>query len=325
MNRRERRLLKREMGKFQKKMRGMSFPCLAPGCKNSAIKSHSQQKEGQLRAIARQGMVYALERNFYRSVRPDHVIGLTVILTGIAEASTFPGFCSHHDKELFSDLEDRPLTRNDPTQALLLFLRGITYEYAQKRKGAIWLKWFLSAASGIIEAELIEEMAYFQKGMEGFVDFDGPFYLRAAFDTFKNNLDWLITEWEIIPKNVMASCSCCFSPLRDDHVDYKLNHPGEPGPLVVFNLVPEENQTHIIISWHEQDSKHTVWIREAIADRASLEGLINECAIAESEDTCFSPDLWESIPEVVQNQVKHAMRKSEFRGSLKELPVVIKV
>jgi hypothetical protein len=321
MNRKQRRSITREIGKLQKRLKQREFTCLFPGCKEPAINSHSQQKEGQLRVIAKEGVVYALERNYYRSLKS----GLTLIPTGISKASTFPGFCGNHDKEIFWDLENRALKKGDYAQASLLFLRTISYEYAQKRKGTIWLENFIKITRGIIEPELTRATTYLKEGMKHFVDFDGPFYLNAAFDALEKNPDLLVTEWEIITKNLMASCCCCFSPLLDDHVDYKIEHPNEPGPVVMFNLIPEENHSHIIVSWHKQDSKHTAWIKESMAVKASLERFINECAIVESEDTCLNPDLWKSTPHEVQAHALHAMRKSEFRGPLIDCPLVIKV
>jgi hypothetical protein len=311
------------MGHFQKELRKMKFCCLVPGCGNPAIRSHSQQKEGQLRAIAKDGMVYSPEKNYYKGFKQ----GLDMRRIGIGQASTFPGFCDYHDKELFSNVEVRPLTKDDHTQALPLLLRSLAFEYTQKRRGAIFLEWLLKETKGIIPSESSEEMAAFQGGMKLFLDFDGPFYLDAAFEALTTNSDWLVTEWQIIPKNIMASSSCAFSPLRDAHIDYKINHrkDREPGPLVMFNLIPEENQTHIVVSWHQKDSKHTDWIRESMSDMARLELFINQCAIAESEDTCLNPDLWDNTPRDVQNDALNAIRSYLFRGLLDECPLVIKL
>lgn len=326
MHRRERRLMMHQMGKYYKKVKKMTFPCLFPGCEDSTIKSHSQQREGQLRAIAQQGTVYALERNFYRSLKPGHIMEQTLVRTGIAEASTFQGFCGYHDKKLFSDLERRPLVRNDSAQAVLLYLRAISYEYTQKRRGAIWLEGVIDIASGIAKLELAEGihiLTLLMGGMKLFVDFDGPFYLNAAFDALEKNPDLIVTEWETVAKNLMASSCCCFSPLRDDHIEYKNKHRGEPGPLVMFSLVPEENQTHVVVSWHRQDSKHTLWIKESMV--RNLERFINECAIAESEDTCLNPNLWEKTSPDIQKDVQHAIRHNDFRGPLRDCPIVIRI
>jgi hypothetical protein len=326
MNRKERRKIMHGMGKLQKKIKKALFGCLFPGCSQGAIRSHSQQKEGQLRTIAREGMVYVLDRNFYRSVKGTQAPLLELIPTGIAEASIFPGFCGNHDKDLFADLEDHPLTKGDRKQALLLFLRTIAYEYAQKRRGAMFLEGLLREASGLIAPEVAREMALVQKGMKIFVSTDGRFYLGAAFAALKEvSFDWFTTEWQVIPINVGASCSCCFSPLLDNHVDYMIKHIGEIGPVVTFNLIPRENHTHIIVSWHEKDSKHTPWIIESMGDKSLLELFINRCAIVESEDTCFNPDLWENTYPDVKIQALNAMRPDMFRGPIDKCPLVIRI
>jgi hypothetical protein len=149
-------------------------------------------------------------RNYYRGVKG----GVEMRRVGIAEASTFPGFCDYHDKELFTDLEDRPLTKSDHKQALLLLLRSLSFEYTQKRKGAIFLEWVLKETNGIIPSESSAGMAAFQAGMKLFVEFDGPFYLSAAFESLKTDPDWLVTEWQIIRRTSWPLPLVVFAPSR---------------------------------------------------------------------------------------------------------------
>ena len=73
-SRAEKRRFLRVMGKLEGRLKKTHFRCLYPGCTRNAILSHSQQKEGQLRAIAVEGCVYAMDHGFYSAAkRPsDH-------------------------------------------------------------------------------------------------------------------------------------------------------------------------------------------------------------------------------------------------------------
>ena len=97
--------------------------CLHPtaptGCSEGIIKAHTVQRMGGgLKAIARDGYVYAygrhpsfFQKNDLRIVKPE--------LIGTRKASTFRGFCAAHDAALFRAAEDRPF---QPTQEQLYLL-----------------------------------------------------------------------------------------------------------------------------------------------------------------------------------------------------------
>jgi len=90
-------------------------------------------------------------------------------------------------------------------------------------------------------------------------------------------------------------------------------------------LIPQKNETHVVICWHSQHRDLTKHLTEKLNCEDELEIFINECAIAESEDTCINPDIWESATEQEQNEVLHAMRHQYFRGELENIPRLIKM
>src|SRR2546425_1263559 len=67
----KRRLLQKALGKAEAAANRLVFNCLYPGCSNTAIRSHSQQREQQLRSISQAGEVYALRRNTYQGLKDD--------------------------------------------------------------------------------------------------------------------------------------------------------------------------------------------------------------------------------------------------------------
>ncbi|WP_145729681.1 hypothetical protein [Nitrospirillum pindoramense] len=72
--------------------------CLTPGCSNHTIKSHTVQKNGPLKSVSYNNYVISPELTFN---------GPEIRRVSLEKASTFQGFCRHHDEVLFSGFEKR--------------------------------------------------------------------------------------------------------------------------------------------------------------------------------------------------------------------------
>lgn len=107
--------------------------CLHPKapdeCEGKIIKAHTIQRSGGLTRIARDGHVYGGKADLGVLKKSDGVIPFALI--GINEASTFTGFCSRHDTELFRPIETEPFTASQE-QLLLYGYRPICRELYTK-------------------------------------------------------------------------------------------------------------------------------------------------------------------------------------------------
>lgn len=95
----------------------------------SSIQSHTIQRRGGLAAIAEDGHVYSTKKAFNEIDKREGQIDMAKI--GVGKASTFPGFCSHHDTELFRSVESAD-SKLDAYNGFLLSFRAVTYELAAK-------------------------------------------------------------------------------------------------------------------------------------------------------------------------------------------------
>jgi|TARA_A100001391_G_scaffold183172_1_gene150131 hypothetical protein len=95
----------------------------------TSIKSHTIQRRGGLRAISESGHVFSTKRAFANLEKRDGQVDMEQI--GVGQASTFPGFCSHHDTELFKPVEQAS-SKLDAYSCFLLSFRAVTYELAAK-------------------------------------------------------------------------------------------------------------------------------------------------------------------------------------------------
>lgn len=93
------------------------------GCSEKIVSAHTVQRGGVLDRVAEDGHVLAWQQceNHKHDLRPR----------GINRASTFPGFCSRHDNDVFRPL-DREAFVGTPEQAFLLCLRALAHECHKK-------------------------------------------------------------------------------------------------------------------------------------------------------------------------------------------------
>lgn len=320
-----RRAVTRAFGKAQKKINKLRVKCFYPDCTLDAIDSHSQQKLGQLRVIAENGEVYGMQRNHYQTLKklPDSPF---LVRTGIAEASTFKGYCAKHDKSVFEPIELRPLKPDDEEQAFVLFVRAFSYEFAQKRRMLEWYTLILNEVRSFVARDLLEYLELMRDGNAAFFRQDAPYYMNRIFSALENrDFSDLTTVWKTLSENIGLSVCCVFSPLLDKHENHMKNTWGTPQPMVAFNLVPGESVTHVITSWFPNSDAFCDWINDEIGAREGLELYINRCAFAESEDTCVRPSLWESLSEKDRKDTEIAMASYHVRGSLDSIPRIVRL
>uniref|UniRef100_UPI001C3F336A hypothetical protein n=1 Tax=Azohydromonas lata TaxID=45677 RepID=UPI001C3F336A len=100
---------------------------------NEIISAHSIQNKGQLHLIAEEGHVYRLNADLSTLNKTNGLAEPKKI--GIKQASTFAGFCKHHDNALFEPIDNQPLSRNKKQVALYAY-RCICRELFVKENAA---------------------------------------------------------------------------------------------------------------------------------------------------------------------------------------------
>lgn len=111
-------------------------PLASPGTCSSpeAIKSHTVQRRGGLAAVAENGHVYSSKAGFADLGKNVGMVSPKKI--GVKAASTFPGFCSYHDSEMFRPVENIDAVLNS-MNAFLLSFRAVAYEVSTKAASII--------------------------------------------------------------------------------------------------------------------------------------------------------------------------------------------
>jgi hypothetical protein len=109
--------------------------CLVPGmsCTATAIRAHSVQNSRVLDLLVRDGHVKAPK------IRIDRVAGPLISFEDVGrnQATTFAGFCSEHDSNIFKAIDNNAFQPTNPEHLFLTAYRAVARELHAQMDGAI--------------------------------------------------------------------------------------------------------------------------------------------------------------------------------------------
>jgi hypothetical protein len=168
--------------------------CLEPqmSCQNKAIRAHSIQNAKTLDLLVTSGHLIALRSRFSES-------GLQIDFQSVGrnEASTFTGFCSEHDRDIFAPIDKGTLDTTNREHRFLLAYRSVTFElHAIIEKAAMIQKMYearvergwdpsseLSPAGRLATLDLLHAFVTWRYRADNFdVDFPSGDYSKIEHD-----------------------------------------------------------------------------------------------------------------------------------------------
>lgn len=307
----------------EKHLRRKASNCLCPSCTQKAIRSHSLQRNGWLSAVAEKGHVVGVCRqiaaNLYRA-SPESPPTPRLDRIGLAEASTFWGFCNRHDTELFECIECKPLQKGNIEQVFALHLRAFSYERVAKRNQLVLFRNLPEMADELA----IRDQMFMADSKWRWDDF----WRDDKYCLFEKNYSY---EWLIIPKNIGVASVTMIPPLSALMEDrYMTSHRNNDGsycvarPAFSLSVIPEYKNTHVVMCWNNEDNDFVApWKNElSAAEGQSLSFFLNKCIFTKSEDYYLRPSIWDSLSKEEQTQLGYLL---EFCGEMGVVPTIITI
>ena len=309
--------------------------CLAPDswlseCRGQIVRAHTVPKSGSLKLIARQGHVYSFNPTidpFDENRQLKSQEKLKPELLGINKASTFTGFCSHHDDAIFAPLEKQAF-RGTPEQCFLLWYRALTRELYAKRgqkdsaalarnhrdKGKpleqqIKIQECYQVYQPAIEAGL-RKLNHYKSISDGMLE-------RQNFDAIQA----YIIEFEE-PPPVMGSGG--FYPEQDfEGVKLQSVVSDDIPDLLCFTSFYGGEHGVVVFSWLSENARAcSAFIKtlDAIPDELVTSALLR-CFFEYCENVHIKPDWWEDLPNRTRNsaiqRLQHPM-SSPHLGKIRD-------
>ena len=317
--------------RVEKTMNEQPFTCLYPGCSELPIRSHSQQEGGSLKTIQREGKVYTIRRRMettFVDLSKSSDCLPPVCLTPISRATTFSGFCNRHDTDLFSCLENVPhLIPGNMEQVVALYRRSIAFAVANRRFN---LNQMLGMAQELPEIKDNPALKGTIINWRIMLKYDMACTYQPSFDSDAAERFEFI--WRVIPRNIGISCASGIPPLDDEAgdklvgelIDYSTGMMKAPRPIISFNVVPENDRTHVVLIWDKQFLPYVNDVRASASsfDKDVIELFFNDALLNRSEDFTMSPDLWEGLSDSVRNTIRELIIPEHMREKV-EVPRLV--
>ena len=277
--------------------------CLAPfgwlkDCKGQVIASHTVSRSGSLGAIARNGHVYS----YVPSIKSFDDAGGRLVprLLGWRTASTFPGFCAHHDKHLFAALEDVTFTGSQQ-QCFLLSYRAIVWEYFTKLRAVNHGPLHAAMVAGMpepVKALMAEHSHISDLGLRDITKH------KTTYDAVLEQGKWsechgLLIEFS---GNFPIQCAAAWAPLEDIHgtkIQTLDLSPRVPQTATLLSFAANE-KSYFLLSWLDYSAEVTEQLAKSISDLppADVPGAVAALLLLTSENCHFSPDWYEGLSDV---------------------------
>lgn len=292
----------------------------APGeCSGPIIRSHSIQRNINLTRIAPHGHVLQFQADLWTLEKTGDI---AIDLVGVKEATTFNGFCSHHDDSTFAPIEKRGYN-GDIGQAVLLGYRSLVKEKYAKQSHIEMVKGILKVLP--------------QRPDESFEEAYATLMLKAS--SHANYLGIVEIDRQLI-KYFGAMKTTNFS----EFCSVIVHASGEPGFLVATAINPEHDFTgkrlqtitdlkaplqtisvatqctdagvDIIFAWHKNSHTVAAYFLDSLlslpADRVS--DAIVRMLFEYSDNIAISPTWWDSLSSGQQESLKNRMKSHTSMG-----------
>lgn len=294
-------------------------------CAGQIVRAHALQRSGILEALSESGHVYMFTPRVGR--------GMTLSLVGIGDATVFTGFCKHHDRTLFREIDFDAGESFDPAslrQAVLLAFRAVACEYWKKLNARVLHATLLERqerrdVSGIARLLNLEEAD--ARDMAGGAEYtrrlvrsfdQGIARLSAWFASLRSQLrngSYHLSRHVCLdfagPATVAASA--VFTPWFDASDEpIRPLRPGSPAWDLALTALPGKEKTHLSFLHHRRWTAHYERFFRVLASarQEDREVAVSKWLVLHCENTVYSPRFIDTLDQGTVSGLASAFEKS---------------
>ncbi|EPW5277193.1 SEC-C domain-containing protein [Yersinia enterocolitica] len=302
------------------KNKGKHYACLHPdasdnSCSKRIINAHTVQKNGPLKRIIN-------SENNVLCFSFDASQNYTVKSIGWNKASTFTGFCGHHDKEMFSIIEDSFFCDNEK-QCFISGYRSFSMEYFKKLSVLKSIPYMKDNAD---KGKSFEKQKKYQHTLDimnhGFSQ--GMNALKSTLDDYAKS--FRINDFSSFNSlsihfsgELNIAATFAFSP--DFSLDGERQQYLLPGSAFIENLSVTVLLTDVgfawVFSWPKSFTCCTKFIQSLIElPEDEVASTIIDMIFSYSENVYFSSNWWNGLDIAYKNMIIHMANKVQYSKPL---------
>jgi hypothetical protein len=288
--------------------RKRAYRCLAPGCEEKAIWSHSIPRSACVEALAEKGILYTRPMSMNSGLKMTATTDPPTILhVGVGLAGVFKGYCPRHDAFLFASAEPTGRQRKRG-MAVALHLRALSVEYCRKRQV---MEFYSRIAELTTDSDIRADYGMLAQELHTWLSCFEKVYLGTVFGA----ADVDRVEYFCLPfaRNLEVSCCGCFD-----------GAPGAFDSIIAYNLISYADMSILFLTTfsavkHYLDS----YLAQYVLPRY-VQKLINDIAFFHCEEPLISPRLWRSLNQDQQLRLRLSLRHPALRNET-QAPTIITV
>ncbi|WP_026476149.1 YecA family protein [Alkaliphilus transvaalensis] len=264
--------------------------CLHPdkaSCSNRIIKAHSIQNNRILNRLSYKGkLVMPIPK-------PKDIISGGWSQWGRGQATTFKGFCSHHDLSLFRLIDESKFDYS-AEHVFLHTYRNLSHELYKKMLG---FKRISSWFQGQLEKDRLKR----DITRAFFTDIRCLMYVKEVLDSGIQSQNYESLSYKIweVEQEIFFAASGFFAPQKDlklNNIQKTTNSLEDELKYIFFSVFPCEEKSYILISWlknHDCELKYFVNQINDLSEEKRLSYLSNMIVVA-TENIVINPIKWEN-------------------------------
>ena len=278
-------------------------------CSPKIISAHTIQRNGGLSVIASDGHVFSLlkHRGMFNESTFETSGGANRV--GIKDASTFRGFCSKHDDQLFAALEKEPF-RGTAEQMALLGYRAVCYELLMKQyllRVDDFIKEMDKGQSILVQQFHQEALSYRDSGAEKAIQeltLQKSRYEEMLFSKNYTNLAHYVVFFPSIPEVMCSGIAQATHDFLGNKI-VELGHLSVSADWMTFSLIATDDGGAAVFTWlaDHLKSKSVMMTLNSLPDAEQPHAIVR-FAFEFFENTYFSPEWWDSLEKQTQVQLK---------------------
>ena len=280
--------------------------CLHPDasqltCSKQIVRAHTVRKSADLKKLSEAGHVYHMSFDAKIMDKPPEEFKPTKI--GINRASTFYGFCSTHDTEIFAPIETQAF-KGTPEQCFLLGYRAFSKEVHSK-EGAIrsvdTIREYAGKSQSMGRHEVEQAISAFELGTKS-----SQYDLKVHYEIYQHAL--IEKEWDefravIIYFDSLPDILC--SGISKPEYDFLGNQLQDLGQInivhkmITLNILTLNDVSVAVFQWQKNsDSINLPFINSLLSlPTEDIPHAVARAAFESTENLYFRPSWWEKLAE----------------------------
>lgn len=307
---------------YHDELRKVFRVCLHPEANDSIcgkiIDAHSIQKKRQLESISENGKVFYWAKSLSLFNELKKTGNIHPVLVGINQATIFNGFCSKHDSELFSQIENQDLVLI-PKSIFLIGYRGVCRELYTKSMQTKHQDFLVQHATkgqtGLnqLSRQLWNNSIAFSQdlGLKDINDGKNKYDDILLNESFEN-IEYHYFIINKAPEILSTGASLPIMGFNGETItNYDEMSNDQRLPDITFSILKYSDKGIILFTWMRGDNKSRQLVDSLLNyDIARIPNAIVRYCFTHIENTALKPSWWNNLPTVHANRLIQILNES---------------